>query len=495
MSRISLITISTLFFTLLFGCSEQVPAEQPATEVAHKEEATKDSTLTLDFSYLDTTVRPQDNFYQFACGTWLANNPIPDEESKWSSFNVLTDRNNDILHQILEKASAGKQVRGSANQLIGDYYAAYIDTVKRNEDGIAVLSHEIDLIDSISSRQELIEEVAHLHDIGVGAFWSCYVSQDAMINTKYRLHFRQGGLGLPNKDYYVNEDERSVKIRDHYQQYISTCMTAIGVEPTTKKPLDYIPYYIEEQLASFSKGPVELRDPIANYHKTASGLFNASYTSLYWDVYLSKRGIAGVDTIILGQPRFIVGLNELLEKESLEDLKTYLKWKLINAFSGSLTTELERQQFHFYSTVLRGTKVQKPLWKRGIIEVTQSAVGEALGQAFVEDNFSEDAKVKVTEMVTNITQVFEERIQELDWMGPKTKQKAKEKLVAFSKKLGFPDEWKDYSSLSISRDSYYQNVLNSNRFNIAENLSKLQQEINKKEWGMVPHMVSNSQTT
>lgn len=489
MKSLKLFPLLSLFFIACESKTHTNKTEEIIQELTEDLNSV-DSSLTLEFEYIDNSANPKQDFYQFACGEWLKDNPIPEEESRWSSFNVLGDRNNNILNEILEKASSNENETGSANQLIGDYYASFMDTIKRNEQGIKLLQPDLESIDKIESKEELIKTVAHLHDRGVSAFWGAYVSQDSKRNSKYRLHIRQGGLGLPNKDYYFNEDERSNKVRSGYKTYIKNAFNEIGIETSTKKPTELIPYYIEEKLAEISKGPVELRKVEENYNKTSSGLFNASYPKILWDTYLSERGISSIDTIIIGQPRFIEGLNKVLETESLEDLKIYLKWKLVNSFAGTLNTNLANESFHFYSTIMRGTKVQKPMWKQGIASVSGSAVGEALGQAFVEDNFSEDAKVKINQMVENITLVFDERIDELDWMGNETKAKAKEKLGAFARKLGFPDNWKDYSSLTINRDSYFQNVVNSNRFKVAENLSKLEKDIDKTEWGMVPHIVN-----
>ncbi len=484
------------FFSLaLLACESQNSAHKTKeTEIVENHQSVetpkKDSLLSLEFEYMDTTVRPQDDFYEFACGNWLKNNPIPEEESRWSSFNVLSDSNNNVLHKLLEKSASTPAESGSASQLIGDYYATFMDTVRRNEQGIKLLEPELEHIDKIQNEEQLIKVLAHLHDIDVNAFHQIYVGIDAMVNTKYRVHIWQGGLGLPNKDYYFKDDERSKKVRNAYQEYISTLFSKFDLPGSTKKPNDQIAYYIETKLAEVSKGPVELRDPIANYNKTASGLFNASYPHLHWDMYLKERGLTNVDSVIIGQPLFIGGLDKLLETESLEDLKIYLKWRLISSFATALTTDLDREHFKFYSGVLRGTKKQKPLWKRGIASVTNSSIGEALGEAFVKDNFSEDAKRKITEMVENITLVFNERIEDLDWMSPETKVKAKEKLGTFVRKLGFPDEWKDYSSLTINRDSYFGNVVNARRFGVAENLNKLGKEIDRNEWGMVPHIVN-----
>jgi putative endopeptidase len=487
------IIYSLPFLTLAFVSCEDKSSSNEAKDSSSKVEqkAIESDTLqSLEFEYMDTTVSPRNDFYEFACGDWLKNNPIPEEESRWSSFNVLGERNNNVLKEILENASSKEFDNGSAHQLIGDYYTSFIDTVKRNKQGIKYLKPELAHIDKIESREDLIKEIAHLHDIGVPAFFSCYVAQDAKRNTKYRLHVSQGGLGLPNKNYYFKKDERSEKVRAGYDAYVNSLFNITGIETSTKKPAELIPFYIESKLAEVSKGPVELRDVEENYNKTASGLFNASYPNIGWNSYLKERGISNVDTIILRQPRFIIGLDKLIQEESMEDLKIYLKWKLINSSSDRLTTEIAKENFNFYNTVMRGTKVQKPVWKQGIEAVTNSAIGEALGQAFVEENFSEEAKVIITEMVDNITLVFEDRISKLDWMSPETKAKAKAKLATFAKKMGFPDEWKDYSSLSINKDSYYQNVINSERFNAAENLSKLGKEIDKVEWGMVPHIVN-----
>ncbi len=482
-----------VILTIFTACGNTVSNTKENKLSQSNSKKLKDSTqvtTSLEFEYMDTTVSPKQDFYEFACGQWLKDNPIPEEESRWSSFNVLGNRNNEVLKEILENAASKENANGSANQLIGDYYASFIDTVKRNEQGLTYLLPTLEHIDNIKSKKGIIKQVAHFHDRGISAFFSCYVSQDAKRNTKYRIHVSQGGLGLPNRDYYFKDDERSKKVRAGYTTYVTNLFNIVGIETSTKLATELIPFYIEEKLAEFSKGPVELRDVEANYNKTASGLFNASYPNIMWDEYLKERGIHQIDTIILRQPKFIVGLNDLIENESLENLKTYLKWKLINSSANELTTTMAKERFNFYSTVLRGTKVQKPMWKQGISAVTNSAVGEALGQAFVEENFSENAKVIITEMVNNITLVFEDRINELDWMSPETKEKAQEKLASFAKKMGFPDKWKDYSSLSISKESYFQNVMHSSLFEVAENLSKLDKEIDKTEWGMVPHIVN-----
>ncbi len=448
----------------------------------------KGGTKSLEFDNMDKSANPAEDFYQYANGNWLANNPIPESESRWSSFNELDDRNNNVLHNILENSKKNPGEKGSASQLIGDYYYTFSDTVTRNKQGIDPLKEEIKRIAKVQSTQELPELIAHLHNIGVGVFYGVYVEQDAKINTKHQVYVSQGGLGLPNKDYYFNKDERSVKIRDAYMLHIHRMFDL--TEMTHLKEKSEIVFQLEAKLAEHSMAPVELRDMEKQYNKMTTKILSETCPSINWKTYFKTRGLSGVDSVIVGQPAFMKALDQVLMNESIHDIKAYMQWQLINDYAGALSMDLDRANFDFYSTTMRGTKKQKPLWKRGIQSVTFSSVGEALGKAFVEENFSEEAKRKVNEMVDNITLVFEDRIEALDWMSAATKVKAKEKLGAFARKLGFPDEWKDFSSLDISRESYLKNVMNSRKFRIQENLDKYGKGIDKSEWGMVPQIVN-----
>lgn len=484
MKSVVKITIASLTMsTLIFSCSEG-EANANNEEQNNQGASLEGKVESLDFTGMDTTVSPKDDFYQYACGTWLANNPIPEEESRWSNFNVLDDNNNDILKNLLEDAQANPGAKGEAKQLIGDLYKSFSDTVHRNEMGLEPIQPVLNQIDAMTSNEDLLDVLVSLHAIGVDAGFGLYVEQDAKLNDRYAAYIGQGGLGLPNRDYYFNTDDRSKMIREEYDKHVAK-MFEMVVGNTEKAAA----YQMEEDLAKESWPPVQLRDIEAQYNKMTVGELSEMAPGFDWGSYLSKRGIQ-IDSIIVGQKTFMTKFANLAQNKSVDDWKTYLKWTVINHTASNLTMDLERQNFAFYSTVMRGTKKMKPLWKRGVMMVTMSPVGEALGEVFVQDNFTPDAKKKVNEMVDNITLVFDERIEQLDWMSDDTKLKAKEKLSSFARKLGFPDVWKSYEGLEIVPDSYVQNQFALARFEIEDNLGRLGKEINKDEWHMAPQIVN-----
>ncbi|MCB9188772.1 MAG: M13 family metallopeptidase [Flavobacteriales bacterium] len=478
------ISVSIMAFsTLVVSCGETPENEVKTTDEEHV--ATSGGEVeSLDFTAMDTTADPKVDFYQFACGAWLASNPIPEEESRWSNFNVLDDNNNDILKNLLEDAQANPGPTGGAKQLIGDLYKSFSDTVHRNEMGLAPIQPVLNQIDAMTSNADLVDVLASLHAIGVDAGFGLYVEQDAKLNDRYAAYLGQGGLGLPNRDYYFNKDDRSVMIRQEYDKHMKTMFDLVVSNPEKEAA-----YNIEIDLAKESWPPTELRDIEAQYNKMTISELGEMAPGFDWTAYFDKRGVS-IDSIIVGQKNFMTQFGKLATSKSLADWKNYLKWTVINHTAGYLTTELERANFAFYSTVLRGTEKMKPLWKRGVMMVTMSPVGEALGEVFVQDNFTPEAKTKVDEMVDNITLVFDERIEQLDWMSEETKVKAKEKLSSFARKLGFPDVWKSYEGLSIVPDNYVQNQFSLARFNIEDNLGRLGKEINKDEWHMAPQIVN-----
>jgi putative endopeptidase len=468
---------------LLVSCGETGTEAEGEVNEAEVENAGGE-VESLDFTGMDTTADPKVDFYQFACGTWLADNPIPEEESKWSNFNVLDNNNNDILKNLLEDAQANPGTKGEAKQLIGDLYKSFADTAARNEQGIAPIQPMLAEIDGMTSNEDLVHILAILHSIGVDAGFGMYVEQDAKLNDRYAVYMGQGGLGLPNRDYYFNEDDRSVMIREEYDKHMITMFNKV-LSMSEKAAA----YEIEEDFASESWPPTQLRDIESQYNKMTIEELSSMAPGFDWAGYFEQRG-AAIDTVIVGQKTFMTKFADMAQNKSLDEWKTYLKWTIMNHTARYLSMDLERTDFAFYNTVLRGTKKMKPLWKRGVMMVTMSPVGEALGQVFVEDNFTPDAKKKVNEMVDNITLVFEERINELDWMSEETKVKAKEKLGSFARKLGFPDVWKSYEGLEIIPESYVQNQFALAKFEIQDNLNRLGKEINKDEWHMAPQIVN-----
>ncbi len=442
---------------------------------------------SLEFDYMDISVLPKDDFYHFANGSWMKNNPIPEEESRWSSFNVLSDQNIKSLNYILIKAIGNPADEGTSSQLIGDFYSSFIDTITRNKKRIEPIVEYLSLIESIENTEDLQNVMASMQNMGVSNLFHLYVSQDKKNNELYRVHLHQGGLGLPNRDYYFKEDERSIHIREKYHEFIDFMFEADNISKIENR--DNV-YAIEKQLAESSKSPVELREVEKQYNPMTVDQLQTLCPMIKWSGFIKNRGLENVDTLIIGQPDFFVTVNELLNSVPINDWKCYLKWNLIRSTAGILSMDYSRINFNFYSTVLRGTKKMKPLWKRGVTAVTSSAIGEALGKEFVKHNFSEAAKLMVDEMVDNITLVFEERINELEWMTDLTKFKANEKLGSFARKLGFPDEWEDFSSIEIKRDNYVLNALNCWKFKVDKNISKLGQPIDRKKWSMFPQIVN-----
>jgi putative endopeptidase len=363
---------------------------------------------SLEFDYMDLSVLPKDDFYQFANGNWMKNNPIPEEESRWSSFNVLADQNITTLNKILLKAVESPGDKGSANQLIGDYYYSFIDTISRNEKRVEPILEYLTLIESIKNTEDLQNVIISLQNIGISNLFHLYVAQDKKNNELYRVHLYQGGLGLPNRDYYFKEDERSVHIREKYNEFIDLMFERDKIE--NKANRDNV-YTIEKQLAESSKSPVELRDIEKQYNPMTVDQLQILCPMISWSRFFNDRGLNNVDTLIVGQPNFFVKINALFNSVSIKDWKSYLKWKLIRSTAGLLSMDYSRMSFYFNSTVLRGTKKMKPLWKRGVKAVTSSAIGEALGQAFVKQNFSESAKIKVNAMVALMLHQLQKMLQ------------------------------------------------------------------------------------
>ncbi|HLP13252.1 MAG TPA: M13 family metallopeptidase [Flavobacteriales bacterium] len=446
---------------------------------------------TVDFQDMDPSVDPSVDFFDFVNGKWIKNTAIPASEASWGKFNILSDNNNKVLRNIVESTAKQKNEKGSVNQLIGDFYFTLMDSVKREKDGIKPIQAELAAIDALKDKKDLAKYLAHIHRFGMPGFFGTQVEQDMKDNTKMMLYFGQGGFSLPSNEYYTKKDTASEEIKKAYRAHLKTMFGFLGKKAGDAEKAAMDVYGIESMLADSSATPLEERDIQAQYNKMTWDAFKKMSPSFNWDVYSTTIGLtAPAAEVIVTVPKAFRGLENILAKKTLPEIKNYLKWQVFLANSQKLSLTIEKEQFKFFGTTLRGAKQMKPLWKRALGVIGGSAANEALGHAFVDKTFSPEAKKRVNEMVDNIFIAFKQRLDTLEWMSPDTRKKAHEKLGSFIRKLGYPDKWTDYSKLNISRASLVQNAWNCNEFDHLQNLAKLNAAIDKGEWQMPPHIVN-----
>ena len=434
----------------------------------------------------DTTVSPSEDFFHYANGGWFKKHPIPNSESSNGIFRMIGDTINAQIKDICEKSSKNTEAaKGSNEQKIGDFYASGMDTLSIEKLGLKPLLSEFNRIDAINDIPSLMNTIGYLHTIGASPAFSFYVSQDDKISSKHALFFGQGGLGLGERDYYFNTDEQTIKIRNEYANHLQVMMQFLGNDATVAKNASATILKIETDLAKTSRKLEALRDPVKNYNKMSLAQFKASTPTIAWENVLPQLGITKADTVIVGQPEFYKGLNKIVTSYSINDWKTYLKWDLVNSYASYLNKAVENQNFAFYSTVMNGVKEQKPRWKR-VVEQTDGSLGELIGQVYVADYLPKGSKEKLLEIGNNIRDVYAERIKKLDWMSQATKQKALQKLSKIVMKVGYPDKWKDMSSVVINRNSYCANVIATNKWSYNYMINKFGKPVDRTEWNMYP---------
>ncbi|MCC3156662.1 M13 family metallopeptidase [Hymenobacter sp. 15J16-1T3B] len=434
---------------------------------------------------LDTTARPGDDFFQYANGTWLKQHPIPASESNWGIGKEVQNEVYARLRALSEDAAKANAKAGSTQQKIGDFWGTGMDSVAINKQGAAPLKAELDRIAAIRSGADVPAEVARLQMIGVDALIGPYVGQDAKNSEKMALHLYQSGLGLPNRDYYFNKDTRTRNIRQQYGRHVQRMFQLLGQDSATAKQNSARVVALETKLAASSRKLEDLRDPYRNYNKMAVAELPKLTPGLDWAALLRQMELQKVDTVIVGQPEFYRTVGQLLKSAPAEDWRAYLQWQLAHAYAPTLSQDFDQENFRFYGTVLQGSKQQRPRWKR-VLDAEESAMGEALGQLFVKEYFSPATKQRYEQMTQNVMAAFREHIQQLDWMSAETKQKALVKLGKITPKVGYPDKWKDFSSLDVKRDSYAQNVMRANEWKYRYNINKLGKPVDRTEWDMTP---------
>jgi len=464
-----------LIFALIFFCLSFISCN------SSKQKTGKDFLTEA----MDTTVNPGVDFFKYATGRWMKENPIPASERYWGLPNLVDEETYNRLKGILQEAAAAKAPDGSNKQKIGDFYFTGMDTSKIEEQGISPLQPELDKINSIKTKKDLFETAAMLHKEGVNVLFKIFVEQDAKNSEQEALYFWQGGLGLPNREYYFRNDERTKNIRAEYKKHLIKMSELLGKNYSdSKENLNSI-YQIEKFLADSSRKLEDLRDPYANYNKMSVEKFQKMTPSIDWELMLGEMGAGIIDSVIVGQPEFYRALNAAINKFSINQWKAYLKSHFVEDFANTLSSKIDEEHFHFRGTIMSGVKEQRPRWKR-IEDATENAMGELLGQIYVEKYYSPKTKKRYEKIVDDLIDAFANRIRNLDWMSDSTKEKALAKLYSITKKVGYPDKWKDFSRLTISRDSYARNSINANEFWFERDLNKLGKPVDKTEWDMTP---------
>ncbi len=463
---------------------------QPNTDEGN----TKEDYHAINMDNIDSTVRPQDDFFLFVNGNWVKNTDIPADQGSWGSFNELREKNNEVVLDVLERAAASDQYKeGSDQRKAADYYAVAMDSNLAEEQGLKPIMPILDKVDAIENKEDLLEFMAYQSKVGGSAFFGFSIFPDLMNSDVYASYLTQDGLGLPDKDYYTKTDASSVELREKYIKHTERMLSMTGIVEGDLADKSQAIFDLENQLAMASMNRTEMRNIPAMYNPYPVDGLSALTPSIDWSKYLELLGITGVDTIVVMQPEFFKEIEKVIAENNIELWKDYLKWNVLNTFSGYLTKELVDANFDFYGRELSGSTEIRPRWKRSLSS-TNGALGEAIGKLYVDEVFPPEAKETAKEMVDDILAAMGDRIKGLDWMTDTTKQKALEKLASFTVKIGYPDKWKDYSKMEIKRGtddaSWVANVISARLWNYEDRIAKMHDPVDKTEWGMTPQTVN-----
>lgn len=446
-------------------------------------------TSGIQLANLDTTAHPGTDFYQYACGGWMKNHPLTDEYSMYGSFTQLAENNNEQIRELIQDLAGGTHQQGSVAQKVGDLYKIVMDSVKLNADGVTPIREELNRIAAVKEKKELYPLMADLYMRGVGSYLALYVAADEKNSSMNAVQIAQSGLSMGERDYYLADDEATKKIREAFKAHVQKMFRLAGFDEAVAQNAVQTVMGVETRLAQAFRSRVELRDPQANYHKMSMEEIRKEYASFDWDAYLGGLGLTDVKEIIVGQPASLLASVKEIDTLPLEQQKLYLQWKLIDGAAGCLNDAMVEQNFDFYSRTLSGAKEMRPRWKRAVSFVS-SALGEAVGQMYVEKYFPAAAKERMVTLVKNLQESLGDRIRNLSWMGDATKEKALEKLAAFRVKIGYPDTWKSYDDLDIKNDSYWANAERASIWGMKEMMAKAGKPVDREEWLMTPQTVN-----
>ena len=441
----------------------------------------------IDPQNMDLSVKPGDDFYQYANGNWLRQNAVPASKTSWGSFNELREKSLDAMKSLLEEASK-TTTKGRLYQMVGDYYMSGMDSLTIENRGFEPIKPDLARIDKVNNKTAFFDELAYQRTQSNGMLFGFFVAQDRKNVSKYLPQFSQGGTSLPDRDYYLKNDTRSVKIRDAYRDHLTKMLALIGEEPTQVSQDADVIMRIETALAKAQMPRVDLRDPYKTYNKLTVTTFSQQTPGINWADQLVKYGVKAQDTVLVQSPTFFRSLDSLVSATPIEDLRTYMRWNILKGAAPYLSDAFVKQNFAF-SKVLTGQKEQTPRWQR-ISSQIDGSLGDLLGQLYVQKYFKPEAKQRMLTLVDNLETSYKEHIKNLDWMSEDTKKKALTKLTAFKRKIGYPDKWKIYEGVTITRDDFYGNAKSAGKWQYDYMVNRLGKPVDRTEWGMTPPTVN-----
>jgi len=476
-NRVSLAAASLL--AALGACAPGQPsgADSPTPALA----------LGVDTTGFDRTVRPQDDFFGFVNGGWVKNTQIPADRTSTGTFLILRDNAQAALRAIIDSVSATASAPGSEAQKVGDLYRSFVDTARIESLGATPVRADLQRIAAVSSREQFPELFATLRRMGVGTPFSFGVGQDQGNSSRYAVSLGQSGLGLPDRDYYLNNDERNTAIRAAYVRYMETLLRLAGTADAAGAAQRVLAF--ETELARVQWDRTRNRDRNATYNPLSVADVQARTPGFRWNTFFAAAGLPGVDSVIVRQPDYLNAMDALLASTPLEDVKSYLSVKVLDGAAAYLSRDFREARFAFRGRVLQGQEQDRPRWQLGV-SVVEGLLGEAVGRLYVERHFSPESKARMEQLVANLMEAYRQAIDELEWMSPATKAEAQSKLANFTVKIAYPDEWEDYSALEIRPDDLMGNLRRSAAFNYADMIGRLGKPVDRTEWGMTPQTVN-----